>query len=77
MGTTHVYDRQDIPIRDQGVICNNVHIENNVWIGAKVTINAGITVAYGCVIGANAVITKNTERNGVYVGVPAKKIKMR
>ena len=44
---------------------------------AKVTITAGITVASGCVIGANAVVTKDTEINGVYVGIPAKKIKTR
>lgn len=77
MGTNHIYDGLDSPIRDKGVTCEPVHIENNVWIGAKVTITAGITVASGCVIGANAVVTKDTEINGVYVGIPAKRIKTR
>jgi acetyltransferase-like isoleucine patch superfamily enzyme len=77
MSTSHVHEGINTPIRDQGVSCDSVHIENNTWIGAKVTITAGVTVASGCVIGANAVVTKNTERNGVYVGIPAKKIKER
>lgn len=77
MSTSHVYDGLNAPIKDNGVIYDPIHIEDNVWIGTKVTITAGISVASGCVIGANAVVTQNTERNGVYVGVPAKKIKER
>lgn len=77
IGTNHIYDGLDSLIRDKGVTCEPVHIESNVWIGAKVTVTAGTTVASGCVIGANAVVTTDTEGNGVYVGIPAKKIKTR
>ena len=57
---------------DQDVI-----IEKDVWIGANVTILKGVTVAEGCVIGGGAVVTKNTEPYGIYVGVPAKYCKSR
>lgn len=77
MSTSHIYDGLDTPIKDKGVFCEPVCIENNVWIGSKVTVTAGTTIASGCVIGANAVVTKDTEKNGVYAGVPARKIKSR
>lgn len=50
-------------------------IENGSWIGANATILPGITIAKGCVIAAGAVVTKSTEPNGLYAGVPAKRIK--
>lgn len=49
-------------------------IGNDVWIGDEVTILGGVSIADGSVIGAGAVVTKNTEPYGIYVGVPAKKI---
>ena len=49
-----------------------ITIEGDVWTGANSTILPGVTVARGCVIGANAVLTKDTEPYGVYLGVPAR-----
>ena len=45
--------------------------------GSPLITNDGVTIAKGCVIGANAVVTKDTEPLGIYVGIPAKKIKNR
>ncbi|MEG1090309.1 MAG: acyltransferase [Acinetobacter sp.] len=77
MSTSHTYKRHDLPIKDQEVETRQTMICSDVWIGAKATILAGITVASGCVIGANAVVTKDTETNKVFVGVPARAIKER
>lgn len=77
MATAHDYENHEGNIRDFQVHTKPVTIRNNVWIAAKATITAGITIAEGCVIGANAVVTKDTEVDGVYVGVPARKIKTR
>lgn len=49
-------------------------IGNDVWIGDEVRILGGVNVADGTVIGTGAVVTKDTEPYGIYVGVPAKKI---
>lgn len=57
--------------------CKGIVIEDDVWIGAGVKILDGVTIAKGCVIGANAVVTRSTEAYGIYVGVPAQKIKSR
>jgi maltose O-acetyltransferase len=34
-----------------------------------------VTVGEGCVIGAGAVLLSSTDKNALYVGVPARKVK--
>jgi acetyltransferase-like isoleucine patch superfamily enzyme len=46
-------------------------IGNHVSIGSNATI-LPVTVCDGAVIGAGAVVTKNIEKPGIYVGNPAK-----
>lgn len=53
----------------------SIHIEKGCWIGANVTIMPGVRVGRGCVIGTGALIVKDCEPDGLYVGVPAKRIK--
>jgi len=50
-------------------------IEDGCWIGAGVTILPGVIIKKGCVIASGAVVVKNCEPNGLYAGVPAKRIK--
>jgi acetyltransferase-like isoleucine patch superfamily enzyme len=45
------------------------------WIGARAVILPGVKVAPGCVIGAGAVVTASTEPNGLYLGVPARRVR--
>lgn len=52
-----------------------ITIERGAWIGADVKILPGITIGSGCVIGVGSVVTKNTEDNSLYVGIPARKVK--
>lgn len=52
-------------------------IEDDVWLGSGVKVLDGVVIRKGCVIGANAVVTHSTEAYGVYVGIPAHKIKSR
>jgi maltose O-acetyltransferase len=52
-----------------------VSIEDGCWIGAGATILPGVTIARGCVIGAGSVVAKSTAPNGLYVGVPARRIR--
>lgn len=73
----HNFDRIDIPRREQGVTKEGIVIEDDVWIGAGCVIVDGVIVGKGSIIGAGSVVTKNTEKDGVYVGVPAHKIRNR
>lgn len=77
LSSTHTYTDKDTPIKYQRGVDKKVTIQDNVWIGAKSTILPGVDVSSGCVVGANCVLTKSTEPDGVYVGVPARRIKDR
>jgi len=50
-------------------------IEYGCWIGASTLILPGVVIRRGCVIAAGSVVTKSTEPNGLYAGVPARRIK--
>lgn len=52
-------------------------INNNVSIGANSTIVCGISLSEGTLIGAGSVVTKSTDKEGVYYGNPAKFKRMR
>lgn len=54
-----------------------ITLVEDIWIAANVTVTANTTIAKGCVIGANAVVTKDTEPMGFYMGVPAKRVRDR
>lgn len=56
-------------------VSGNVKIENNVEIGTGTQIIQGKTITDNVIIGAGAVVAKNIEEEGTYVGVPAKSIK--
>jgi len=46
-------------------------VKKGVSIGANSTIICGCTLGENCFIGAGSLITKNTEANGLYYGIPA------
>lgn len=52
-----------------------IEVKEGTWIGARVTVLQDVTIAEGCIIAAGAVVTKSTEPNGLYAGVPARRIK--
>ena len=54
-----------------------ITLVEDVWLCANVTVTANTTIAKGCVIGANAVVTRDTQPNGIYVGVPARRLRDR
>jgi acetyltransferase-like isoleucine patch superfamily enzyme len=61
--------------RAGAVISRAVVIGRGSWIGAAATVLPGVTVAPGCVIAAGAVVTKDTQPDGLYVGVPARRLR--
>ncbi len=46
-------------------------------VGTNVVVNAGVTLGQGSVVGANSFVTKDTEPWTIYVGNPARPIKLR
>lgn len=75
--SNHIFNDPDTFIYKQGLSKKGISIEKDVWLGSGVKVLDGVVIGKGCVIGANSVVTKSTDPFGVYVGVPATKIKSR
>lgn len=71
---THIIDVHSNNIAGEG-ISKNVTIGNGSWIGANSTVLPGVTIGEKNIIAAGSVVTKSTENNNMYGGVPAKLIK--
>ena len=56
---------------------STIHIQRFAGIGTNVVIMPGITIAEGSVIGACSLVTKDTEPWTIYVGTPARAVKIR
>jgi maltose O-acetyltransferase len=52
-----------------------VTVGDGCWLGACCIILPGVAIASGCIIAAGAVVSKSTEENGLYAGVPARRIR--
>lgn len=52
-----------------------VKVGDGCWIGARVTVLPGVTIGDGCIIAAGAVVCSDCEADGLYAGVPARRIK--
>jgi maltose O-acetyltransferase len=50
-------------------------VEDGVWIGTRATILPGVTIGRGCVIAAGAVVRDDCAPDGLYAGVPARRVR--
>lgn len=57
------------------VVEEPVRIGRGSWIGTAAVVLPGVTVAPGCIIGAGAVVTRDTEPDSLYTGVPARRVR--
>jgi sugar O-acyltransferase (sialic acid O-acetyltransferase NeuD family) len=57
------------------IVSGNVIIGDNTYLGTNSSIKEKISIHSSTTIGANAAVVKHITESGVYVGVPAKKIK--
>ena len=72
---SHIFDRIDIPICEQGMKEEGISIGDDVWIGTGCTILDGVSVGTGCVIGAGSVVKNSIPDNSMVIGTPGKVIK--
>lgn len=59
------------------VTYGNVHLKRFASIGTNSVVMPGVTLAEGSVLGACSFLTKDTEPWTIYVGTPAKPVKIR
>ena len=58
----------------QSTKLGKVTIGNNIFIGTGTTILCGVTVGDNVVIGAGSVVTRDLPADGVYAGIPARRV---
>ncbi|MFI7484319.1 acyltransferase [Kocuria sp. M1R5S2] len=61
--------------RGGAVFTSPVVIDDGTWLGANVTVLPGVHIGPGCVVGAGAVVTRDCSPDGLYLGVPAQRIR--
>ncbi len=61
--------------RGMEVTAAPIVVGDGCWIGSRATILPGVTVGSGCVVAAGAVVREDCEADGLYVGVPARRVK--
>lgn len=66
-----------IPTQYKNETKKAIIIAKHCIIGANSIIFPGVHLAEGCAVGAMSVVTKSTEPWGIYMGIPAKRIKNR
>jgi maltose O-acetyltransferase len=52
-----------------------VAIGSGSWLGTGVTVLPGVTIGEGCVVAAGAVVTDDCAPDGLYAGVPARRVR--
>ncbi|MBM2294567.1 acyltransferase [Sulfitobacter pseudonitzschiae] len=68
----------DRPIRGQSIHGTGIRVGRDCWLSAKATLLDGTNLADGTVLGAGAILVgSRTEPNSIYVGVPARLLRLR
>jgi acetyltransferase-like isoleucine patch superfamily enzyme len=52
-----------------------IEIGSGCWLGARSTVLPGVRIGDGCVIAAGALVVSDCEADGVYAGVPARRVR--
>ena len=68
------YAIEHIPDECRATRYGDITIHDDAYLGANVTVLPGVTIGEGAVVGANALVNKDLEPWGIYVGTPCKKI---
>jgi len=71
VGSSHVFERRDIPICQQGSTGQGIIIGDDVWIGAQCVLIDGSSVGTGAIIGAGSVVRYKINDYDVAAGAPA------
>lgn len=58
-------------------LAGTVHVGKKTWIGIGACIRNNLSVCAGCMIGAGAIVVKDIEEAGTYVGIPAERKSMK
>ena len=60
-------------IASQAVISGGVEVGESSFIGVNATLRDHIAIGPNCIVGAGSLILENTEKNGIYKGIPSER----
>lgn len=63
-----------VHISPRAALAGNVAVGELTQVGIGASVRQGISICGGCVIGAGAAVVKDIQEEGIYAGVPAKKL---
>jgi acetyltransferase-like isoleucine patch superfamily enzyme len=75
--SNHRFERNDVPIWDQGTTQRGVRIGSDVWLGTHVVVLDGVRIGDGAVVAAGAVVARDVEPRTIVGGVPARVLRDR
>ncbi|SFA83199.1 maltose O-acetyltransferase/hypothetical protein [Nocardioides alpinus] len=62
-------------MRRRSISYGEIHVGRGSWLATGVTVLPGVTIGPGCIVAAGAVVHSDCEPDGLYAGVPARRIK--
>ncbi|MBV6429332.1 MAG: 2,3,4,5-tetrahydropyridine-2,6-dicarboxylate N-acetyltransferase [Haliscomenobacter sp.] len=77
VSSNHNFNNTSIPMNQQGISTQGIHISDDVWLGANVKVLDGVIIGKGAIIAAGSVVNKSVPDYAIVAGVPAKIIKHR
>lgn len=66
-----------VPVEFRHEYCAPVRIGRFSLIGTNCVITPGVNIAENCSIGAKSLVMASTQSNGIYYGIPAKRVRKR
>ncbi len=69
---THDIDDIDFPL-----VCRPITVGRNAWVAAEAFVGPGVSIGEGAVLGARAVAARDLAAYTVYVGNPARPVRLR
>ena len=56
-------------------LCGTVSVGEGTMIGAGSTVRNNVTICSGCIIGVGTAVVKDIDKQGTYIGIPAREMK--
>lgn len=64
-----------VHISPRAALAGNVAVGELTQVGIGASVRQGISICGGCVIGAGAAVVKDIQEEGIYAGVPARRLR--
>jgi len=72
---TSTHEIGDAYCRAGATLALPIEVRDGTWIGARSLLLPGVVVGEGCIVASGAVVTRDCAPNGLYAGVPARRVR--